>query len=275
MVRYPHRCYVTLILTSILLISLLAACDSESKELTITSSPIPAQTLIPTVTSTSTSEMEEVTIVYEADLSNISAANSNDVMKSVIQIIERRLDINEVTKAVVQQKGDKQISVQLINVENIDIIIRLIGQVGKLEFKYQKLDAQGNPVTKNGDYIWILATGIGKDGQQIDLTGQYFKGDVSFMIDSDHSSANYGQPLVNFKWQDEAAPAFAEVTTRLIDNKLGIFMDDELISAPTIQEPITGGEGWISGLSIDEAKNLVIQLNSGALPVPLKIVSIK
>ena len=259
---------VALALTLVLVVPILAACDSESKEPTTTPTSIPTETLTPTVTPISTSEIEEaITIVYEADLSNVDAASMGNVMGKVIQIIERRLEFYGVTKAVVQQQENSQVSVRLIDVKDIDEIIKIIGQTGKLDFRKPKLDAQGNPVIENDDYVWVIATGTASDGQQIELTGEYLESDAQIQFDE------LNKPQLVFQWKSEAVDAFAEVTTKLWDKPLGIFLDNELISAPIVLAPITEGKVVLTGLSFDEVQRLAIQLNSGALPVNLKFVS--
>ena len=214
-------------------------------------------------------------VVLKADFEagNIADEDKSDAISGAIDIIEKRINGYGVSDPVIQKVGSDRILVELPGIKNTDEAVNLIGQTATLEFKYQKLDASGNLVLdENGNVIWEIATGTGKDGQQIELTGQYFKGNVAWGIDTNPASSNYNEPVINFEWKDEAAPAFAEVTTRLVGKPLGIFLDNKLISDPIVNEPITEGKGRISGLSLNEAKNLVTQLKSGALPVPLQVV---
>ncbi len=113
--------------------------------------------------------------------------------------------------------------------------------------------------------LWIPATGV-IDYEEIALTGAYLLPNCYVDIDQ------IGQPVVVFEWDPTGAELFSQITTRLVGQPLGIFLDNGLISAPVVEEPIMGGSGIITGLSGGEAETLVIQLNSGALPVPLSVI---
>lgn len=114
------------------------------------------------------------------------------------------------------------------------------------------------PVTN----VWIPATGT-IEGEEILLTGKYLKPNCFVDINQQTNEA-----LVRFEWDDVGAKLFSQITGRLIGQPLGIFLDNMLISAPTVQAQI-GASGVIEGLNIGEAEMLAIQLNAGALPLPL------
>jgi len=110
-----------------------------------------------------------------------------------------------------------------------------------------------------------VATATGRDGTQKELTGKYFRPNAQVTFDP-----NTHLPQVAFQFDDEGAHLFEQITSRLIGRPLGIFLDNELISAPTVQAVISR-EGVITGLTLEEARTLAIQLNAGALPVPVTI----
>lgn len=114
------------------------------------------------------------------------------------------------------------------------------------------------PVTN----VWIPATGT-IEGEEILLTGKYLKPNCFVDINQQTNEA-----LVRFEWDDVGAKLFSQITGRLIGEPLGIFLDNMLVSAPTVQAQI-GASGIIEGLNIGEAEMLAIQLNAGALPLPL------
>jgi len=114
------------------------------------------------------------------------------------------------------------------------------------------------PVTN----VWMVSTGT-IEGDEIPLTGQYLKPNA--FVDINQQT---GEPVVRFEWDETGAKLFSQVTGRLIGQPLAIFLDDVLISAPTVQAQI-GASGIIEGLNVSEAEILAIQLNAGALPVPL------
>jgi protein-export membrane protein SecD len=110
--------------------------------------------------------------------------------------------------------------------------------------------------------VWIPANGI-IDGEEIHLTGKY-------LLPNSYVDVNpqTGEPVVVFEFDETGARLFSQITGRLIGEPLGIFLDDELISAPIVQSQISAN-GIIEGLTYDEARILSSQLNGGALPLPL------
>ena len=205
-------------------------------------------------------------LLYEADLSKKDPSLSDaQVMAAVQSKIERRVNAYGVTEPIIQVQGNNRILVQLPGVKDINQAINLIGQVALLEFKEEQRDASGNVVNDaDGNPVWIPSTATGTDGTTVEaLTGKYLKPNAAVTLDS------LGKPEVSFEWNAEGAKLFGQITARLIGKPLGIFLDSELISAPTVQAVITD-KGVINNIQIDEAKILVNQLNSGSLDVPLK-----
>ena len=103
------------------------------------------------------------------------------------------------------------------------------------------------------------------DGASVALTGRFLQPNA--FVGSDP----LGNPVVQFEWTGEGATLSEQVTTRLLGQSLAIFLDNELLSAPTVQGVIVN-QGTISGLTFERAQELVIQLNSGALPVKLTVL---
>ena len=209
-----------------------------------------------------------VSLLYSADLTQKDPSQTDaQVMADIKSKIESRLHAYGITKPVIEIQESNRILVELKGVKDINQVISLIGQVGLLEFKEQQLDSSGNPLNDaNGNPIWISATATGSDGTTQALTGKYLKPNAYVEADS------LGKPEVAFEFNTEGAKLFGEITQRLLNKPLGIFLDNVMISAPTVMAVITD-KGVISGLTLDEAKNLVVQLNSGALDVPLTIIS--
>ena len=212
-------------------------------------------------------------LLYEADLSQKDPSMTNaQAMAAVKSTIERRVNAYGVTEPIIQLQGSNRLLVELPGVKDVNQAISLIGQVAQLEFKVESLDANGNVQTdSNGNPTWIPATALGTDGvTQESLTGKYLKPNTYVTTD------NLGQPVVEFEWNTEGAKLFEEITTVLYNNgvnkkPLGIFLDNAEISAPIVNGVI-GAKGEIDGLTLTEAKNLSIELNSGTLSAPLKIV---
>ncbi|MEI6185824.1 MAG: protein translocase subunit SecD [Dehalococcoidia bacterium] len=207
-------------------------------------------------------------LVYEADLSKKDPSQTVDqVMTSVLGKIERRANAFGVKEPIIQRQGENRILVQLPGEKNVDEAKKLIGQVALLEFKETTSDSSGQPQRDDkGEVIWTIATGTGSDAQIKELTGKYLKPNAKVML-----KQNTNEPEVAFEWNDEGAILFEQITKRNIQKPLGIFLDGQPISAPTVQAVIKSS-GIITGMDMKESQNLAIQLNSGSLDVPLVVI---
>jgi preprotein translocase subunit SecD len=210
-------------------------------------------------------------LVYSIDLSKKDPAQSDaDVIEAVKQKIERRVNAYGVTEPIVQVINNERgsfVLIQLPGVTDVDQAIKLIGQTAELDFREQVLDASGNPtIDENGNQKWVVAKAKGSDVQERELTGKYLKPNAQVALDQQGN-----KPEVAFEWNSEGAILFEQITQRLLKKPLGIFLDNQLISAPTVQSVIKE-KGVITGLTLEEAKTLAIQLNSGSLDVPLNLV---
>ena len=223
-------------------------------------------------------------LVYEANVTNIPEADRADAMESARDVIERRVNTFGVSEPVVQvnkgSNGEYRIIAELAGIKDIKEAIKLIGETPILEFKEQNSDLVAT-VDQTGDASSTAVTLDGSSGtaainlntndlwKNTELTGKYLKRAVL-------EFAQDGTPEVSLEFNSEGAQMFEDITTRNVGNPVAIFLDGYVISAPTVNEKITGGKAVISGqFNIDEAKLLVKRLNSGALPVPISLVSQK
>ena len=193
-------------------------------------------------------------LTLQADMSQVPPDQQDNAMKGVVNVLERRVNAYGVSEPQIQQRGNDRVIVQLPGVRDIEEAKKLIGQTAKLEFMEQ--DPSGN---------WVPATGT-LNGQTIPLTGAYLvpgHQQVTFQ-------SRAGLPDVAFEFNSDGATLFQQITQRLLGKPLGIFLDGELISAPTVQA-VLGSNGVITGLSLEQARLLALQLNAGALPVPVQI----
>ena len=203
-------------------------------------------------------------LVYSANLSQKDPGQTDaQALEGVKQTIERRVNkygVTEPTVATMQNEQGSFILVQLPGVKDIDEALKLIGQVAELDFREQVVNATGNTT-------WVVAKAIGSDGQEKELTGKYLKPNaVPYFNEQEYRYE------IAFEWNAEGAILFKNITTRNYNKLLGIFLDNELVSAPTVQAVIEA-KGVIQGdFTLNEANTLAIQLNSGALDVPLTIV---
>jgi len=198
-------------------------------------------------------------LIFEAEMQDLSPQDRPQALEAAKQNIEKRINFFGVSEPTVQtaKSGDSQrIIVDLPGVKDINQAIELIGQTAQLEFWEE------NPDPK--------ATESGKLFLKTDLTGKDLKkSQVSF----DNQT---GQPVVGLEFSGEGAKKFAEITKRNVGRIVAIYLDGVPISAPRVEEPILEGKAVIRGdFDLNQAKKLSIQLNAGALPVPVKIIEQK
>lgn len=208
-------------------------------------------------------------LVYEADLSEKDPSQSDDdAMQGVLGKIERRVNEYGVTEPIIQRQGHDRILVQLPGVTDVNEAKKLIGETAELDFREMELDESGRLVfDEEGKPKWTaLAMAVGSNGEEKALTGKYLKPNAYVDL-----SQQLNEPEVAFEWDEEGAVLFEQITKRNLHKPLGIYLDGEPISWPTVQAVIEE-RGVITGLSMEEARTLAIQLNSGSLDVPLKII---
>jgi preprotein translocase subunit SecD len=194
-------------------------------------------------------------LVLQGDMSNVPEGERDAAIRGVLQVIERRINAYGVAEPIVQIRGNDRVIVELPGVKDTEEAKRLIGRTAQLDFRELGPDGE-----------WKVATANGPEGPETPLTGKYFrKAEVGFEPRSN-------VPIILFEFNDAGGRMFAEVSTRLVGRPLGIFLDNEPLTTPVVQEPITGGRGQITGrFTVPEARTLVIQLNAGALPIPVTI----
>ncbi len=205
-------------------------------------------------------------LVYQTDLSKVEEGEESDSVTGVVDIIRRRIDALGVAEPVIQKtKDNSRVIVELPGVSDVDEAIDLIGQTAQLEFRagIAELSLDENNRLKSTEY---------EDWQDISLTGANFKSAEAYIDQS--SSSIVRRPQISIEFDEEGAKLFAEATKNNVNKPLAIFLDKILLSAPTVQEEISDGSAVINGdFTLDEAKNLAIQLNAGALPVPIALIS--
>ncbi|MEK7560047.1 MAG: protein translocase subunit SecD [Patescibacteria group bacterium] len=200
-------------------------------------------------------------LVYEADTSSVTG-EENTAMESLRDVIERRVNLYGVSEPIVQtqKSGDSnRLIVELAGVFDISEALKLIGETPFLEFKEipdSIRSAEKKP--EQLSYEEFIAT---------ELTGKYVKrAAVAF--------DQIGSPQISLEFTSEGGDIFEKVTERNVGFPLAVFLDKFPISAPIVQQKISGGQAQITGqFTIKEAKELVGRFNAGALPVPISLLS--
>ncbi|WP_288760620.1 protein translocase subunit SecD [uncultured Veillonella sp.] len=181
-------------------------------------------------------------IVLEAEESGDNKV-TDDAVERVIQILSRRINEMGLTEPIIQREGKKRIIIELPGVKDPDQAIKTIGKTAVMEFKNEE--------------------------GEVRLTGNDLK-DAKEQIGQ---NKNY---MVGIEFTDEGAKKFARLTEENVGRHIAIYLDGDLLTNPTVNEPITGGKAVITGSrTLDEAKNLAILLRSGALPVKVKVMEVR
>ena len=205
-------------------------------------------------------------LVYQADVSGVRPEEVQDSMNALRDVIERRVNLFGVAEPLVQIErssalaeggAQERLIVELPGVTDVEEAIELIGQTPLLEFKLVDEAASTGTTTVYSD------TGF---------TGRYVER-AQLVFGSGPGSAT-NEPTVVVNFNSEGRQLFGDITTENVGELLAIFLDGALLSSPVINEPITQGAATISGnFTPEEAKELVKNLNFGALPVPITLLS--
>jgi len=203
-------------------------------------------------------------LVYQADMKDVPSDAQSDALASARDVIERRVNAFGVSEPLVQISGSNRIIAELPGVKDINEAIKLIGQTPFLEFREEsdtlptaEPDENGE-VTLNANDVFIPTQ---LNGKQLDRA----------VLEFDQTT---GAPIVSLQFDDEGKQLFSDLTSRNLGKRIAIFLDGDIISAPTVQSAIIDGKAIITNIgTVQEAKELVTRLNSGALPVPIKLIS--
>ena len=192
-----------------------------------------------------------------------------------IQIIERRVNELGTVEPLIQREGSDRILVQVPGLQDPTRLKQLLGKTAKLDFRM--VDTNVSPEQAQQGSLPPedeLLSGTGKDAGQ-----KYVIEKRVLVSGGDLTDAQPGfdprtsEPVVSFRFNTSGARKFAEATQVNVGKPFAIVLDNEVISAPVIREPIIGGSGQISGnFTVQSANDLAILLRAGALPAPLTII---
>ena len=183
----------------------------------------------------------------------------DDILFESISSVQRRVDESGTREAIIQPQGDDRILLQVPGLNDPMQLKSLLGKTAKLSFH----------LLTDKKSAMILKDKAGRKypvRRRVELSGDSLS----------HASVSLnrlGSPAVNFKFNTTGAKKFAKITKENVNKAFAIVLDQEVLTAPIIREPIMAGKGEISGkFTLEEAKELAILLRSGALPAPLDII---
>ena len=192
-----------------------------------------------------------------------------------IQIVDRRVNELGTVEPSIQRQGIDRILVQVPGLQNPQQLKEVLGKTAKLAFRLVDVTGsldeavQGRPppdaevlrgTKAEGEHPYLIKKQVMVSGE--DLT------DAQPGFDQRTS-----EPIVTFRFNTNGARRFAQVTQENVGRPFAIVLDNEVISAPVIREPILGGSGQVSGnFTVEAAKQLAVQLRAGTLPAKLSVV---
>ncbi|MDO8619312.1 MAG: protein translocase subunit SecD [Candidatus Daviesbacteria bacterium] len=203
-------------------------------------------------------------LILQTDMAKITSEDRDNALDSARSVIEKRVNLFGVSEAVVQSSKvgeDRRILVELPGLKDASSAAKLVGKTAQLDFRELPASAAAE-ASASGIPAVFFAKPTGLTGADLR------KAAVTFGSSGAKSGAQ-----VSIEFNDVGAKKFADITRRNIGKPLVIFLDDQPIEAPTVQQEINGGSAVITGqFTTEQAKDLSIQLNAGALPVPIKIL---
>jgi len=219
----------------------------------------------------------EVELVGNADgtitltLSTLGLRNrATQAIQQSIEIVRRRIDASGVVEPQIARQGDSRIVVQLPGIEDPNRIKQLLGKTARMTFRLVDVTANTAGTPPPGvDFLPMDGSPNERVAvrRRVEVDGGDLKR-ASAGLDQQN-----GQWVVNFEFNQVGARRFGDVTRANVGRPFAIVLDDKVISAPRINEPITGGRGQISGnFTSQSATDLAVLLQAGALPAPLTVV---
>lgn len=215
-------------------------------------------------------------LIYKADVSGVKSGEVSVSMDALRDVIERRVNLFGVSEPIVQVQNsgfvsgaNEKLIVDLPGVTDVEKATAMIGQTPLLEFKIEgPKDAPKTVKVGKDGKIDLGTVNIGPQYVSTELTGRYLQ---KASLEFDQTTR---EPKVSLQFDDTGTKLFAQITKDNIGKIVAIYLDGAPISTPVVREEIPNGQAVISGdFTPTEAKQLVGRLNSGALPVPISLLS--
>lgn len=202
---------------------------------------------------------------------------TSDDMTAAKTIVERRVNGLGVTEPLVQLQGQNRIIVELPGISNPEAAVETLRSTGQLEF----VEIPDGSAVQQGDYIRTTNNPDAPDAAKLGTQNNPYPDTVFTTIltgreleTAGNSLDQLGAPVITFSLKTEGAATFASYTASHIGKVLAIVLDNQVLSAPSINSAIPEGKGEITGkFTLEEAQNLAVQMRYGSLPVPLEVVN--
>ena len=187
---------------------------------------------------------------------------NNSALQQSIEIVRRRIDDVGTKEPTILQRGEKRILVELPGLKDPERIKNILGKTAQLNFR----------LVSDSDEFGVDKL-FSENGEKLNISKRIIMSGDNLIDAQPNFNSQSNEPTVSFTLDRVGAQKFGRTTTDNVGKRLAIVLDGKIISAPSINEPITGGSGIISGnFSFQEATDLSLLLRSGALPTPLDVV---
>ena len=187
---------------------------------------------------------------------------NNSALKQSIEIVRRRIDDVGTKEPTILQRGEKRILVELPGLKDPERIKDLLGKSAQLNFRL---------VSENNEFG--VEELISENGEKLNVSKRIIMSGENLVDAQPNINNQNNEPTVSFTLDRLGAQKFGRAPNDNVGKRLAIILDGAIVSAPSINEPITSGNGMISGnFSFQEATDLALLLRSGALPTPLTVV---
>jgi preprotein translocase subunit SecD len=188
-----------------------------------------------------------------------------------IQIIERRVNELGLVEPTIQREGVDRILVQVPGLQDPSRLKEILGKTAKLDFRMVDLGMTVEQAQEAHPSDSEILDGEG--GQKYLIEKRVLVSGADLVDAQPGFDQRTSEPIVSFRFNSAGARKFAEATQANVGKPFAIVLDNKVISAPVIREPILGGSGQISGnFTVQSANDLAILLRAGALPAPLTII---
>lgn len=205
------------------------------------------------------------------------ATRKSEAVNRSIEIVRKRVDETGTKEPNIQRQGDSRILLQIPGLHDPSHVKELLGRTAKMTFRLVDEEAPEIMDRKKGiapaGSMYVRSS---ESGKYIAVKKQVLVGGET-LVDARLEYDEYSRPQVSFKFNKLGAKRFGEATRDNVGKRFAIVLDDQVISAPVIKEPIMGGAGRISSdhFSAEEANDLALLLRAGALPAPLNVIEEK
>jgi SecD/SecF fusion protein len=226
---------------------------------------LPTGQNVPDIEVTTTPDGTVTATLSEAGL----RAKASAAVEQSIEIIRRRVDETGVAEALIARQGQSRILVTLPGVEDPNRIKDLLGRTARMTFHL--VDESANLAGSPPPGVMFLPSE--RPGERVAVRRNVAVDGKNLTNARAGQDSRTGEWVVNFTFDGTGTRRFADITRANVGRPFAIVLDDKVISAPVIREPITGGQGQISGsFTVRTANDLAVLLRAGALPAPLTIV---